>query len=125
MTKVLIADDEEAILESTASLLELFGFDVVVVSEPSDIIDTMRRERPDVLLQDVRMPDFDINRHLERLHADPELRSVPVIIFSAYVNAREIAQQVGADGAIEKPFDPEDLRDVIERVVTSRPTPAD
>lgn len=102
-------------------MLELFGVDVATVNEAGRILDRIRSEAPDVLLQDVRMPEFDVEAHVKRIRADPELAALPIVIFSAYVDAHEIARRVGADGAIAKPFEPDELMEVIERVAhTSR-----
>ncbi len=119
MTKVLIADDEEAILESTAAVLELFGIAAVTESDAHRIIDRIREEAPDVLLQDVRMPDFDVEAHVRAIRADPAIQHLPIVIFSAYVDATDIARRVGADGAIAKPFEPERLVEIIERAIAA------
>lgn len=62
MAKVLIVDDELSILRSTAALLDSFGHEVATCAQAADILQAIARERPDVLLQDVRMPGLDVHR---------------------------------------------------------------
>lgn len=120
MIKVLIADDEPGVVSSTRAVLQVFGYEVATVSDAADILEALRTERPDILLQDVRMPGLDIVAHLKAIRSDPPLARLPVIMFTANVDAEEIWQRVGADGVVGKPFDPYELKDLIARYVASR-----
>lgn len=114
MTKVMIADDDLSVLSSTAFLLErIFGYEVVAVSHASEIFEAIHREHPDILLQDVRMPGLDIASHLQALRTDGHTASLPVLIFTG-ANDEGMAQAVGADATVGKPFDPEKLKELIE-----------
>ena len=116
MIKVMIADDETAVLSSTKAVLEVFGFEVVTVSNAGEILARLRAERPAVLLQDVRMPGLDLRTHLRAIRTDPEIGSLPVLVFTANVDAEEVWRSVGADGVVEKPFDPRALRDTLHQI---------
>ncbi len=115
MTRILIADDEADIAESTAELLRSAGHTVTTVAEAGAILPTLRRERPAILLQDVRMPGLDIKTHVKALRDDPAIARTFVVIFTATMSAREMMREVPADDAIEKPFDPRGLLDAIRR----------
>jgi CheY-like chemotaxis protein len=74
----------------------------------------MHSQRPDVVLHDVRMPGLDLRDQLRAIRDDPDLAHIPIVLFTAVLSAEELAAEVGADAAIEKPFNPEDLRSVLQ-----------
>jgi len=112
--RILLVDDDRDILESTAELLKAFGYDVTPCSDADRVLEMMRSERPDLVLHDVRMPGLDLRAQLQAVHVDSDVCRIPIVLFTAVLSAKELAQEVGADDAIEKPFDPEDLRKVLE-----------
>lgn len=112
--KVLLVDDEPAILESTRLLLVEMGYEVVCVASAAEILPMLRRERPDLLLQDVRMPGLDVNTLAKQMRADPLIGTIPILLFSASMEVEEIAQRVGAASHLEKPFKPHELVSAIE-----------
>ncbi len=114
MKRILLVDDDRDILGSTAELLRAFGYHVATCPDADRVIEMMRSERPDIVLHDVRMPGLDLRDQLGAIREDPELSPTPVVLFTAILSARELAAEVGADGAIEKPFDPDDLRRVLQ-----------
>lgn len=114
--KVLLVDDEESILRSTGALLDDMGFPSILVRNAGDVIPAALRERPDVLLQDIRMPGLDIEKLVEEIRAQPELAHLPIVLFSASMEAAQIAARVGAHGFIEKPFRPSELMGALEAV---------
>ena len=107
--KILLVDDEAAILHSTKAILEGFGYHVVPLQDASRVLDAMRRERPDLLLQDVRMPGLDVAELSRRIRAEPDLAHVPLLLFSAGMELDELQESTGAMGVIEKPFHPREL----------------
>jgi CheY-like chemotaxis protein len=124
MAKVLVVDDEPSVLLSTSLLLSDLGHAVVTTTQANDVLSTMRRERPDVLLQDVRMPGLDLPALMRQVRADPDVGGTPIVLFSASMNLLEVQGEVGADGVLEKPFRPDDLLAAIESVVPPPPAKA-
>ena len=118
MTKILVVDDEASILRSTQLLLMDMGFEVVTCSDQSMIVDTIRKERPDLLLQDVRMPGLDLDRLVGAIRADKQLAKLPILLFSASMDLDEIQQRVGASGILEKPFKPTEIVEAIQVAMT-------
>ena len=114
MTKILVVDDEPSILRSTQLLLVDMGFDVATCSDQAKVLDTIRRERPDLLLQDVRMPGLDLERLVSSIRNDKEFARLPVLLFSASMDLDEIQQRVGASGILEKPFKPTEIVEAIK-----------
>lgn len=120
MTRVLVVDDEPDILESTAQVLSAKGFEVETAGQAAGILPALRRFRPALLLQDINMPAFDIDRLVRDIRADAQLRDLRVLLFSASESIEETARRVGADGFVQKPFDARRIRQVLERAL-SRP----
>jgi len=120
MTKILVVDDEQSILHSTELLLTDLGFQVVTTTVPGEVLATLRRERPDLLLQDVRMPGLDLEELLRAIRADPLVGRTPVLLFSATMDLYEIQDRVGAAGFLEKPFKPTELLQAIAKVLQAK-----
>lgn len=108
-------DDEPGVLKSTELLLLDCGFDVLTTSQHTDVIPLLRQHRPAVLLQDVRMPGLEVERLVASIRADPEVRSTPIVLFSASMEITEISGRVPVDGILEKPFMPDEVVDAIQR----------
>lgn len=117
MTKVLIVDDEQMILRSTSALLASLGFDTVMASDPELVPDVIRRERPDVVLQDVRMPGLDVEELVRAIERDPTTRGTRIILFSAGTDLWDIQQRVPVAGILEKPFKPHHAVAAIEQAL--------
>jgi len=124
MTRVLVVDDEPDILESTEFVLHSYGFDVATLAQASRIIATLRKDPPEILMQDVNMPGLDIDALVRRIRDDPDLQTVHVVLFTASDRAEEIARRVGADGLILKPFDAAHIKEVLEQLLTRPPLAA-
>jgi CheY-like chemotaxis protein len=111
--RILLVDDDREIVKSTAQLLQAFGYEVTVCVDADCVVEMMHNYRPDVVLHDVRMPGLDLRAQVRAIRDDPDIARVPIILFTAVLSAKELAEEVGADDAIEKPFDAETLRRVL------------
>lgn len=109
LTKILVVDDDLSILRSTELLLVDMGFEVVTSSDHTEVLQLARQAKPDLVLQDVRMPGLDIDSLLATFHSDPTVRRIPILLFSASMDIGETAARVGASGILDKPFAPNDV----------------
>lgn len=116
-TKILVVDDEPSIVRSTSMLLSELGFEVFTTSDPAEVLPLLRREKPDILLQDVRMPGLDLDKLLESVRADPKVAGVPVVLFSASMDLADVQSRVGAAAILEKPFKPHEILGVIDEAL--------
>jgi CheY-like chemotaxis protein len=114
--KTLIVDDEKLILISTRIVLESVGFDVVTAASGEEALVTARATRPGLILLDIMMPGIDGWETLSRLKEDPELKDIPVIIFTAreHSRGRQLAREMGAADYFQKPFEPDELIEIVE-----------
>ncbi|MHB8633456.1 MAG: response regulator [Thermoplasmatota archaeon] len=112
--KVLLADDEPDILESTKQVLEIEGFEVEAVQDARRVLGALRKSKADLLLQDANMPNLDLDGLVKSIRTDPTLRRVKVLLFTASVDAAAVCARIGADGCVPKPFDATQIRAVLE-----------
>jgi DNA-binding NtrC family response regulator len=122
MTKILIIDDEQGIRDLLDTLLCRKGYDVVVAENGREGLKVFRRERPDVVVLDLKMPGMDGLTVLQEIrHLDP---NKPVIILTG-AGTPETEQQVRALGAtefVEKEFSLHRLGDSLKRrLINSSP----
>ncbi|MDR3613784.1 MAG: response regulator [Candidatus Obscuribacterales bacterium] len=113
--KILVVDDDENI--RLIASYSLVGDDVHVIEAASGAaaLELAKDEVPDVILLDMMMPNMDGKTTLARLKECPETKPIPVIFFTAKVQAHEMETYIGlgAAGVIMKPFDPISLLDQV------------
>jgi CheY-like chemotaxis protein/two-component sensor histidine kinase len=118
---VLVVDDDRDTLAMLDEVLRANGFRARTVGEGREVLPTARREKPSLILLDLRMPDLDGYAVLENLKDDPELRDIPVIVMtgSEVINdaKRKKVRALGADQLLAKPFSVEELVEQIKGAV--------
>jgi CheY-like chemotaxis protein len=118
--KVLVVDDDPDIRRIVElSLARVGGLEVVAATSGAEALEVAARERPDVVLLDLSMPEMDGRDALASLRTAPETASIPVVFFTAAGGGAEAAALIalGARGVIEKPFDPMKLASQLRRVL--------
>jgi CheY-like chemotaxis protein len=111
--KVLLVDDHESILVVLERLLAGPCVDFLRAACGEEALRLVRSERPDLVLLDVCMPGMDGLEVCDAIKADPALAGTRVILMSAILGQkglRDGEEEVGADGYLGKPFDPEAVR---------------
>ena len=117
---ILIFDDDLDILSICSYILEEQGWTVHTSPHCNDILNTVRRIRPDVILMDNWIPDTGGVVATQTLKKEEDLRNIPVVYFSANNDIQSLAAQAGADTFLEKPFDLNELELVIDRVAMNK-----
>lgn len=109
--KVLIVDDEPNIVISLEFLMEREGYQVLVARDGSQALDTIRRERPHLVLLDVMMPGKNGFEVCQAVRADDALAAVKIVLLTAKGRDTDIAkgQALGADAYVVKPFSTKEL----------------
>ena len=120
--KVLVADDDKLLVELISANLEAAGFEVVKAYDGEEAIRKALSERPDLVVLDVLMPGKDGWEVLEELKSRPETRQTPVVLLTILAGREHVAKGwgKGADFYLTKPFDPEDLVEVVGRLLKVR-----
>ena len=109
--KILIVDDETDLVETLKFRLEIAGFDVIAAFDGQEGLKKARTESPDLIILDLMLPKLDGYRVCRMLKFDEKYKGIPIILFSARVQASDIkmGEEQGADAYITKPFDPKTL----------------
>lgn len=120
MAKILVIDDEQSIRSLLDTLLRRKGYDVVLADSGRKGLELFRREHPDVIVLDLKMPEMDGLTVLRQIHSlDPKK---PVIILTGAGTA-EAEQQVRALGVteyVEKEFSMHLLGDSLKRLLNNQ-----
>ena len=120
MQKLLIIEDEEALLSMLSRKLIREGYDVVSAKDGEEGFAKLIEEKPDLVLLDIVMPRMSGMEVLEKMHADKELAKIPVIIISNSGQPVEIekAKALGVrDYLVKAEFDPAEVIEKIEKVL--------
>lgn len=105
----MICDDDTGILEMMEMVIEEFGYDVITEQHSVKVLKHIEEKKPDLLLLDIWMPVLTGDQVLKTIRQDPRMSKIPVIMYSASAEGSEIAQKVGADDFIAKPFNMDQL----------------
>jgi DNA-binding response OmpR family regulator len=123
--KILIVDDERDIVKGLMIRLQGAGYDVVTAFDGAQGVFMAHKEKPDLIILDIRMPAGDGFSVAQRLKSSIHTFTIPVIFLtgSPEKNAEDKARALGARFYIKKPYDPEELLDAIKRALEEGPDP--
>lgn len=113
--RILVVDDDKAIVKVVRSYLEQAGYEVRVAYDGATALHTWRSEKPDLLVLDLMLPDCDGWEITRIIRADATLGATPIIMLTARVEDTDkiIGLELGADDYITKPFN---AREIVARV---------
>ncbi len=120
--KVLVVDDDEALVEVVSNLLRMEGFEVIQAYNGKMGLEKARSEKPHIIVLDIMMPEMDGYEVLTKLKEDPQTADIPVIMLTARTEDKAVIEswKKGADFYIPKPFEIDELLHVIELVIQSK-----
>lgn len=118
--KILVVDDEENVRRLLRSMLG----NKYIVLEAKDgevAIDIARSQKPDFILMDIMMPNIDGYTACHTIKQDPATKTIPVVMLTAVGQElnKKLAQEMGADGYITKPFGLLELLNTVERFLAN------
>ena len=115
--RILVVDDNEAILEVVKLALEMTGCEVST-SLTGDCFHHMEHPFPDLILLDVMLSGEDGSEICEHLKKDEQTSHIPIILLSAHGSLQEAAERCGADDFLLKPFRLSELRETVKRYLS-------
>jgi CheY-like chemotaxis protein len=115
MKKILVFDDDEGILDIVDAILSLHSYEVKTISHGKKAVDLVKYLRPDLVLINVFISGTDGRDICRQIKTDPEINTIPVVLFSAHAKAQELFNDCDANDFIAKPFDLEKLVEVVEK----------
>lgn len=114
--RILIADDDESIIDATSMMLEFIGYQVDATVDGSSVCQ-IAQNSPDVVILDVWMGGIDGRDICKSLKSDSKTANIPILMISASKDIKESALACGANDFLEKPFDIEILVSKIEKLI--------
>ncbi len=116
MASVLVIDDNADIRDNTAEILELAGYTSFTAENGKKGIETALREKPDIIICDIMMPELDGYGVLHLLQKNPDTRDIPFIFLTAKTERSDLRKgmEMGADDYVTKPFEEIELLNAVE-----------
>ncbi|MBM3248605.1 MAG: response regulator [Candidatus Omnitrophica bacterium] len=116
--RILVVDDEADILKVVVYRLKKLGYEVLTATNGIVAIDSVRNNKPDLILLDLRIPVLDGVEVAKKLKSEEETKNIPIIIVTASTHkVEEKAKECQADDYITKPFAPEELVEKINKFI--------
>lgn len=119
---VLVADDDPLLVAVVAHQLHAVGFDVLIAEDGAAALDTVRAQRPDIIVLDMLMPAMGGLEVLRRLRMEGRLDQCKVIVLTTMSEEQNVltAFKLGASDFVAKPFSPDELALRIGRLLALR-----
>lgn len=113
--RILLIEDETDMVYALTLQLEAADYKVLSATDGQAGLDMARKEKPDLIILDLMLPRMDGYKICRMLKFDERYKQIPIIMFTARAQDqdRKLAQEVGADAYITKPFDSKVLLDKI------------
>lgn len=117
--RVLVVDDDEDTLVVYDKTLSDAGYEVIMARNGKESVETAKKEKPDVIIMDIMMPETDGIGSILKLKGDNSTRSIPIIVATSVeeTDDRILAKNLGVDGYIVKRVNMDTLIDKIEKVL--------
>jgi len=113
---ILVVDDDPAIRDVVVDILALSHYAVRTASNGAEALAAIRQRQPAAILLDLMMPVMNGWEFLRRCRGEEPCAPVPVVIMSAARDAGSVADELGAQAFLPKPFELDDILSVVERL---------
>ena len=110
---VMVADDNEGILAVTKIVLEQGGY-IAITTHDGNNVRNLKEPLPDLLLLDIMLSGTDGSELCRALKENKKTKGLPILMFSANNAIKKISKACGADGYVAKPFDINDLLELVK-----------
>ena len=118
--KVVVVEDDPAIVELLADELRSQSFQPIVLRRGGTAVKTVKDEKPAVVILDLALPDRDGTHILKELKDDWDAKKIPVIVISAYTGRLDHNGRANTEAVFAKPFDLDQLMATV-RLAATRP----
>ena len=115
--KVVVVEDDPAILDMLADELRENGFQPLVLRRGGAVVKTVKDEKPGAVILDLALPDRDGTHILRDLKDDWDAKKTPVIVISAYTGRLDHTGRENAEAVFPKPFDLHELMNAVRAAV--------
>ncbi len=116
--KILVIDDDPYIVKYLVEILSDNGYATCSASDGAEALELLKREKPDLVTLDLEMPNEWGPRFYRRMTKEPEFREMPVIVISGLAGIHLAIRNAVA--SLKKPFDPNQLLDIIKTTLDGK-----
>ncbi len=116
--KILAVDDSKTMRDMIAFTLRGAGYEVVEADDGEDALSKLGGSGVNLVITDINMPRLDGIGLIKKLRSDPSYRSTPILVLTTESESskKDEGREAGATGWIVKPFDPDQLLKVVQKV---------
>ena len=116
---ILVVEDQKDNRQILRDLLTNAGYEMIEAENGEDAVASAQARRPDLILMDIQLPILDGYEATRRIKADPDLKSIPIIVVTSYALSgdEDKARLAGCDDYVAKPFSPRQLLAKIKEYV--------
>jgi len=124
MIEILIVEDDPSVLKTLSMLLELEGYRVRAAANGAEALGLLKERFPVLTISDIEMPVLDGPGMACQMRAENHgLEKIPIVIVSAFPNIEQIAEKMGTPYFISKPFEIDQLLELVERAIREQKSP--
>lgn len=113
--KLLVIDDDVAILEVIKIIAEDFGYTPLLYEHADEVFDNINRYSPDIIFVDLMLNGSNGGDIIKKLKKEDRYKDIPTIILSANNKIENYVRETGADGFLPKPFDIDEFKAIVEK----------
>ena len=113
---ILVCDDDPSLRELVRAVLGS-EYRFIEAADGTEALTAARELAPDLIVLDVMLPGLSGIEVLETIRSDPKLKDMLVVVITAWSHAEVEAQVAGADRFVPKPFDPDELSNVVAELL--------
>ena len=123
MARILLVDDDQSLAQLTRTSLVKSGYEVTVVRDALKAIESVKRQKPDLILMDIMLPQVSGGEAVRELKKDPNLKDIPVVFLTALVSPEEDLEKTGitVDGinykTLGKPYEIDQLLKLVASII--------
>ena len=116
--KVLVVDDDPSVRYSVKRVLG-DSYTVIEANNGKEAVDLAQRRKPTIILMDMMMPEKDGLTACAEIKANEATKAIPVVMLTGtgYELNKKLAESIGASGYITKPFKPQELLEIISKIL--------
>jgi len=117
--RILVVEDEQELIKAVQIRLKYSGYEVLSACNGREGLEVVRKEKPDLILLDVMMPEMDGLEMLANLKSSPDIKHIPVIMLTAKAQSDDVSQadKLGAFDYVVKPFTSQILLEKIRKAI--------
>jgi twitching motility two-component system response regulator PilH len=119
-TKLLLVEDDPTMQRMYANMFTRAGFTVITADDGTIVLETVMLQRPDIILMDVMMPNFNGLATLRELKTNPKTGTIPIIMLSAFNDEQLVEKALNYGAArylVKSEVEPDDLVKTVQESV--------